>query len=262
MSAPDGLTLNNAAFDAAVLRFALTSRKAATEVMKDQAKLLFVEVAKITPPYGGDALTGRKAEAQGKAAVDRGIRSIYGTPGDAYEVLNDISPGAANSFWFFHKNRDDSMASKLLRDKTGKGLVPFDGGTLHRRFGRGARRRNRTKRAVTTFVSNPQELDDYIEQQQSHVWWLAGGWADALRALGAKVPYGVDKLNSPGRLKIEATDQRIVITMTNEVSYGRQVRDIERRINFAMNKRVGALDRRWEHYLNRAAKDSGFTSTL
>lgn len=262
MSAPDGLNLNNAAFDAAVLRFARTSKKAATEVMKDQAKLLFVEVAKVTPPYGGDASTGRKAEAQGKGAVERGIRSIYGTPNDAYEVLNDISPGAANSFWFFHKNGDDSMASKLLRDKTGKGLVQFDGGTLHNRFGRGSRRRNRAKRYVTAFVSSAQELNDYIEEQQAHVWWLASGWADALTALGAKLPYGVGKLNAPGRLQIEANDQRIVITMTNEVGYARQVRDIERRINFAMKKRVGALDRRWESYLNRAAKDAGFTSTL
>lgn len=262
MSAPDGLTINNAAFDAAVLRFALTSRKAATEVMKDQAKLLFVEVAKITPPYGGDALTGRKAEAQGKAAVDRGIRSIYGTPGDAYEVLEAKSAGMANAFWSLHKDGKDDLASRLLREQTGKGMVPFDGGTLHRRFGRGAVRGNRTKRRITTFVSNPQELDDYIEQQQSHVWWLAGGWADALRALGAKVPYGVDKLNSPGRLQIEANDRRIVITMMNEVGYGLQVRDIERRIDFAIKKRVGALDRRWESYLNRAAKDAGFTSTL
>lgn len=259
---PDGLKLNTAAFDAAVIRFAMTSRKTAAEVMKDQARLLFVEVAKITPPYGGGASTGRKAEAQGKAAVERGIRSIYGTPSDAYDVLADKSPAKADAFWYLRTNGEIEAASRILREETGKGLTSFDGGSLHNRFGRGAKRRNRSKRYVTTFVEDAQSLKSYIMQQQANVWWLASGWSDALRTLGAKLPYGVDKQDAPGRLKVEINDQRIVITMINQVSFGREVRDIERRINFALNKRVGALDRRWETYINRTAKDAGFAKSL
>ena len=50
--------------------------------------------------------------------------------------------------------------------------------------------------------------------------------------------------------------------MENQVRYGREVRDIERRINAALNYRTGALDRQWEYYLNRAAKDAGFVQSL
>ena len=262
MSAPDGLNLNTAAFDAAVLRLARTSKKAATQVMRDQARLLFVEVAKITPPYGGGISTGKKAEAQGKAAVSRDISSLYGTPNAAYDLIAAANPNAAKGFWKHHESGNEALAKEIMKDVTGKSFATFDGGTLHRRTAGGRRRRSGNRREPIFYVSNLKELDDYIAEQQTHVWWLASGWADALRALGSKLPYGVGKLNAPGRLKIEANDQRIVITMTNEVKFGREVKDIERRITYALNKRVDALDRRWNNYLNSAAKDAGFSSSL
>lgn len=259
---PDGLKLNTAAFDAAVIRFAMTSRKTAAEVMKDQARLLFVEVAKITPPYGGGASTGRKAEAQGKTAVARDIYSLYGTRSDAYDAIASSNVGAANAFWRHLGSNNEPLANEILSDVTGKSLGRFDGGALHKRTAGGKKRRSRARRETVFYVSNAEALAAYVSEQQANVWWLASGWGDALRTLGAKLPYGVDKQDAPGRLKVEINDQRIVITMVNQVSFGREVRDIERRINFALNKRVGALDRRWETYINRTAKDAGFAKSL
>lgn len=270
MSAPnDGLTLNTAAFDAAVIRFAITSKKAASEVMKDQARLLFVEVAKITPPYGGKATTGRRAEEQGRTAVARDIYGIYGTRSDAYEVIAQSNVPAANAFWHHLGQNNEALANSILRDVTGKSLGKFDGGTLHKRTSGGARRRTRSANARTQsardfvyFVTNAEALSAYVREKQTHVWWLASGWSDALRALGARTPFGVGTHNAPGDLKVEITDRSISITMTNDVRYGRAVKDIERRINYALNKRVGALDRRWETYINRAAKDAGFSKSF
>lgn len=266
---PDGLKLNTAAFDAAVIRFAMTSRKTAAEVLKDQARLLFVEVAKITPPYGGGASTGRKAEAQGKTAVARDIYSLYGTRSDAYDAIASSNVGAANAFWRHLGSNNEPLANEILRDVTGKSLGRFDGGALHKRTAGGKRRRTSKANSRTLsnrghifYVSNAEDLAAYVSEQQTNVWWLASGWSDALRTLGAKLPYGVDKQDAPGRLKVEINDQRIVITMVNQVSFGREVRDIERRIDFALNKRVGALDRRWETYINRTAKDAGFAKSL
>jgi len=256
----DGLTLNSAPFEAAIVRLAATSKKAAAAVMRDQARLLFVEVAKITPPYSG-SVTGRQAEKMGKASVESGIRSIYGTPSAAYDLIAARDPQQADAFWFHQRRDDTASAASILRTTTGKNLAPFDGGALHERFGKGARRR-RQRTAATYYVTSEAALTAYIRQIQNHVWWLASGWADALRTLGSKLPYGVGKLDSPGSLKVTITDQRIEITMTNQVSYGREVRGIQSRINFAMNKRVAALDRKWDFYLNRAAKDAGFTKSL
>lgn len=259
MSDTDGLNLNTAAFDAAVVRLAMTSKKAAVEVMRDQARLLFVQVAKITPPASG-GVAGRKAEKQGHAAVARDIRSLYGTASDAYDQLAARSPAQAGAFWFLHSAGQDSQAGDIVKTVTGKSFSPFDGGALHNRTGGGRRRRSKARREHVFFVSNPQSLESYIQQEQSHVWWLASGWAPALRALAAKLPYGTGKLAAPGRLRVEVTDQRIAITMTNEVSFGRQVRDIERRVQWALNSRTKTLDRAWDFYLKRAAKDSGFVA--
>lgn len=266
----DGLKLDTAAFDAAVIRFATTSRKAAAEVLKDQARLLFVEVAKITPPYGGKASSGRKAEEQGRTAVARDIYSLYGTRSDAYDVIAQSNVPAANAFWSHLGKGNEALASSILRDVTGKGLGKFDGGTLHKRTSGGSRRRTARSNAKTQnargfvfFVTDAENLAAYVSKRQTHVWWLASGWSDALRSLGAKVPFGTDRHGAaPGRLRVEITDQRIAITMENQVSFGRGVKDIERRIQFALNKRVGALDRRWETYINRAARDAGFSKSL
>lgn len=264
----DGLTLNSAPFEAAIVRLAMTSKKAAAAVMKDQARLLFVEVAKITPPYSG-GVTGRQAEKQGRTAVARDIYGLYGTRSDAYSAIAASNVPAANAFWSQLGQGNTDLASSILRDVTGKSLSPFDGGALHERSKGGSRRRTRRANAATRnarsfvfFVSNAEALAAYVNEKQAHVWWLASGWADPLRAIGSKVPDGVGKLAAPGKLKVTITDQRIEITMSNQVSYGRGVRDIQRRIDFAMNKRVGALDRRWESYLNRAAKDAGFSKSL
>jgi len=258
MSDTDGLNLNTAAFDAAVVRLAMTSKKAAVEVMRDQARLLFVQVAKITPPASA-GVAGRKAEKQGQAAVARDIRSLYGTASDAYDQIAARSPAQAGAFWFLHSAGYDTRAADIVKTATGKSFSPFDGGALHNRTGGGRRRRSKARREHVFFVSNPQSLESYIQQEQSHVWWLASGWAPALRALAAKLPYGTGKLAAPGRLRVEVTDQRIAITMTNEVSFGRGVKDIERRIQAALGYRVSALDRRWETYINRAGKSAGFT---
>jgi hypothetical protein len=155
-----------------------------------------------------------------------------------------------------------ALASAILKDATGKSMGTFDGGTLHDRTQGGSRRRARRQREPVYIVTNAEALAAYVQEEQGHVWWLASGWARALLALGARAPYGVGKLPAPGNLRVQITATDIIISMENNVSFGANVRDIERRIQWALETRVGALDRRWASYLNRAAKDAGFTKTL
>lgn len=254
----DGLTLNTARFDDALLRLLGTSRKEPVEVMKQQGKPLFVDVALITPPASA-GVTGRKAEMQGKAAVARDVLSLYGTPGDAYEAIANKSPAQASAFWFLHSQGENSDAADIVRSATGKSFAAFDGGTLHSRTAGGTRRRTRARREHVFYVNDPDALSAYLAEEKGHVWWLASGWGDALKGLGAALPYGVNKHGgAPGRLKVVANAQRIEITTINEVTYGRQVRDIERRIQWAMNRRAKSLDRAWEFFLNRSANKAGF----
>jgi len=251
----DGLTINSAGFDAALLRLISTSKKSALEVMKQQAKLLFVEVAKVTPPAGGKAgatLTGKAAEQAGKLAIVRDLHQIYGMPGRAYSDLQNVSQSAAGAFWSAHKEGRAGDAAQIVKSNLGKSFVPFDGGALAKKF----IGKKRTQAAVF-YISNPAALQAHITQLQQHVWYLASGWSHALRALGAKLPYGVSKHSGPGLLKIELNDQRIVITMTNDVRYAKQVKDLQSRVNFALKLRTNTLQRSWDSYLSTMARESG-----
>lgn len=246
----------SSSFGAALQRLASTSKKSAVEVMRQQAKLLFVEVAKITPPAGGakgNTLSGREAEKAGKLAIVRDLHDLYGMPGRAFSDIAAKDPASASAFWSCYKEGRIEAAGAIVKRELGKSLAPFDGGKM----GRGFRGKKRTREAVF-YITNPQALHTYIQTLQSHVWYLASGWSNALRALGATLPYGVGRHSGPGLLTVEATDQRIVITMTNDVRYARQVKNLQSQINFAMQVRAGALDRQWEEWMKTLARQSGF----
>ena len=253
----DGLTINSAGFDAALLRLLASSKRSAVAVMKQQAKLLFVEVAKVTPP-NHDSTTGKAAERNAKQKISSDQRLIYGTPSLAFDHLKAKSEPAAAAFWRLYQEGDTQSAAHIVRNITGKSFTAFDGGKVGRNF---LAKRRRSKREVIYYVTEPLALDTHIKDLQQHIWWLASGWAPALRALGAKAPYGVGKVPAPGLLKVEATDQRIVITMSNDVRFARQVKDIQRRIDFALKKRTGTLQRTWDSYLATMARESGLKKT-
>ncbi len=230
----------------ALARLASTSKRAAVDIVKQEFGLMLTLVAKVTPP-ASQGVAGKKAEAQGRAAVAADIYATYGTPGDAYDVIAKKQPAAASAFWFLQSAGERGDAAKLVRDATGKSLSPFDGGTAHRRQRIGVRRRRRHNPLY--FVDNPEELEAYVREQQGKVWTLASGWAPALQALGRKLPYGVGKQDSPGTMRVKINDDKIELVAVDGVHWASQVRDIHRRILWAMNRRADALDRRWDNFI-------------
>ena len=254
----DGLIIENDRLDVALARLMATSKREPEVVLRAQAKTVFTRVAKVTPP-AGEGVFGKPAEKRAVAKVGSDIRSLYGTPGDAYDAIAKKSRAMASTFWFLNESGDTDAAADLVRSATSRSFAPFDGGTLHERTQGGRRRRSRGRREIIFYVTDPEKLEDYIKEEQSHVWWLASGWHVALNELGAKLPYGVDKHAGPGDIRIVMDDTGISITMTNAVNYGREVQGIERRIQWAMNIQARNLDRAYEHFMARAGKGAGFT---
>lgn len=232
----------------ALARLASTSKRAAVDIVKQEFGLMLTEVAKYTPPAGA-GVTGKKAEAQGRAAVAADIYATYGTPGDAYDAIARAGgpAGRADAFWSLHKAGQRSDAASIVRSATGKSFSRFDGGTAHRRQRIGVRRRRRADPLY--FVSDPEALEAYVREMQGEVWTLASGWAPALQALGRKLPYGVGKQNAPGTLRVKINDARIEIVAIDGLPWASQVAGINRRILWAMNRRADALDRRWDNFI-------------
>ena len=230
----------------ALARLASTSKRAAADIVKQEFGLMLTEVAKYTPP-ASQGVTGKKAEAQGKAALAADIYATYGTPGDAYDAVSKSSPVAASAFWFLSEAGQRGDAAEIVRANTGKSLSGFDGGTAHRRQRIGVRRRR--KADPLYFVDNPEALEAYVREQQEEVWTLASGWAPALRALGRRLPYGVGQQSSPGSLRVTLNDAKIEITAIDGLPWASRVANIEGRILWAMNRRTAALDRRWQNFI-------------
>lgn len=226
--------------------------------MKQEARLVFLEVAKITPPQF-DTTQGKAAEVHGHIAAEADIRSLYGTPSGAFRELMELGkPEEAGRFWRAFTARDDASANAVLRRVLGASFSPFDDGAIHQRFGRNAIGRRRTRGRRILFVRDPKALDAYIKNVQSKVWYLASGWSPALKALGARVPYGLNKQSAPGTLVVRVDDRHIFIAMSNRTPFARDIKGLNRRIRFALDVRTTRMQRNWNDYLNRAARAAGF----
>jgi hypothetical protein len=254
-----GLVVTSDKHDAALQRLLSTSKRGAVTVCKQEFGIILTNVARLTPPaILNQNVTGKKAEVIGKAAVARDISSLYGTPNDAYSLITDKGGAAqASAFWLMHSQGQDDVASQIMKQATGKSFSDFDGGELHGRTAGGKRRRSSRKREPVFYVRNPDDLQKYIEEEQSHVWWLASGWAPALRALGRKLPYGVDRGNAPGTLKVQVTTAKIEITAIDQVGFASNVTNIEDRIKRAMDFRADRLQNTWDNYIKTLSGETG-----
>jgi hypothetical protein len=241
-------------FETALQRRLATSSRDHLAVLSEQARGIQRRVIEVTPP-GSEGVKGtsRKAREMGMAAVGRDIRRIYGTPGDAYELIRAKNEQVAGAFWKAHQQRDVAEASRLMESVVGKKLFPFDGGKLHGSF---KKKQGRVKsRGAIFFVEDEKELNDYIKTRQKRVQFLQAGWKEAASKLGLTLPSSISTHHSVGSAVIEVTATRIRIVATNGVSYASNA-DVERRIQFAINAQGGAMERQMERYvetLNRRA---------
>lgn len=265
--AGDGLTFNTARFDAAVARLVMTSKKTSVEALTQQGRLLFVEVAKVTPPAGGakgNTLQGKAAEMAGKVAVARDIHAAYGTPGQAFsDLLSKAGKGPAGAFWDAHKHGRDAEAAAIVRLHLKKSYSPFDGGKAAESMrGRWRKSGGQQRRDPLYYLRDPAPMHAYVREEQSHVWYLSSGWYQPLKALGAKgIPYGVNKHSAPGFLEVNITETSIEIKMINYVGYASRIKGLKAQIQFAMKVRTGRLDRAWAENLKRKSGGSGFKIT-
>jgi hypothetical protein len=239
------LTIYSADHEFALARFASTSKRNIAGIAKQEFGLLLTEVAKYTPP-ASPGVAGKKAEVQGKEAVAGDIYAIYGTPSKAYDAIHRKASWRADAFWSLYQ-AGDSRAAQIVRETTGQSFSPFDGGTLHKRQKRVGMRNRRHQQIY--FVSNPAELEAYVKQKQGNVWWLASGWAPALKALGRPLPTGVRKHSAPGAMRVEIGDVDINITAINSVEWASRLKGIEARVRWAMNRRTETLERRWNYFI-------------
>lgn len=102
-------------------------------------------------------------------------------------------------------------------------------------------------------------LPAYIQKMIKQVGILASGWVAAGEKLGSKIPDWIKRHGSSGgriSMKFSLTECRIIIT--NAVKFAGGVKGLTRRVQAALNKRAGAMDRQLKHQQEQSARRAGF----
>ena len=103
------------------------------------------------------------------------------------------------------------------------------------------------------------DLQAYIKSVVARVGILASGWIAAGKQLGCKVPdWAARHGTGGGRISMSFTLAQCKITITNAIRFVGEVKDLTRRVQAALDKRAGAMDRQLKNQQERAAKAAGF----
>lgn len=215
--------VEDAVFQAALERYARESGKEWGEVIVQQARLLAVNLAFQTQPFGdAGKLTGEKA-------VSRDLALVYAFANDVYAALNRTDEAAAKGFWKAAQRKDWREAQRILSASASQWrnveIGPFK--AEHHRQSRG--RRGRVNRHVPAqIVTDPKTAAKYVKTKLRMVGFSKAGWASAAASLTGNtrgIPQWVTrhKGKAPGSAENRSKapiDAHVVLH--NDVSYIRE----------------------------------------
>ena len=256
-------------------RFQADSKKNASENLKATAKAIIKRVIAITPPSNAQG-SGSAGRQMGEAAIARDLTKIF-MPVKQEFIDNFINlHGSSSAFSDFgHKGAKaigqvedrvmkftDMAAWHHARRNRSTGRVQGAGkkGNLNR-F-RAAMRTTGTKknelRSLDIGIVEEKDFARYKKLAFKTVGLLASGWNAAASALGAAVPAWIKRHGTArGDVKLTLTGDDIRFCARNEVAFVGNVKDLQRRVQFAVNAQAAALKRRVEFYLEKRAARVG-----
>ena len=178
------ITVDDRELQQALLRFYKT--KTPAQVLRAQARLMAVNLAFQTQPFGGSKAIGGQqdsAKAQGEGAVARDIRKVIRTPSDVYQEIEKQGIGAGRAFVAMIKKGDFDLAKNLLIRLRVPGLMQAQVGDMSGMFHKSARKpipkRPRIEKRQEPLLITDQraKLKSYVKEVQKRVGIAKGGWA-------------------------------------------------------------------------------------
>lgn len=214
-----------------------TSRKSDEDFLSTQARGLGRILLAVTPP--GDGKESGDGNISGMSANRKRGEAIIEA-----DVLKLLEPVRTN-------NR------KLLEQAeqvTGRDIYQKIESFRNKRTGRV----RRVKKRDRIFVTKAQFRAE-VKQRFGDIGILAAGWAPSLRRLGQALPAWIDRhrgRGDGGRVLVRGS--KLVIRLTNRTSFIGTVRDLRRRVQFALNLQGKRMMRQAEDYLENKARKAGF----
>jgi len=173
-------------FQSNLRQYALVMKLDFAEAIKRQARLIAVNLAYQTQPFGETA--GRQ---QGENKVKGDLLKIYNSASQVYAEIQKQSDAEAKKFWWLINNKKFSAAQNMLSKLgitkfTNVNVGPMDAGASHSSAKRPipARPRIDKDQDPLLIVSNPKKISDYIKKVSMRVGIAKGGWAHCAKQLG------------------------------------------------------------------------------
>jgi len=128
-----------------------------------------------------------------------------------------------------------------------------DAATAHRSV-----RNARTGRVKAPAQKIPvRNLAGYIREKVKMVGFLKAGWAAAARKLGARLPAWASQ-SAPGTVELDTQWPAMRVSADNNVTFASDIKNLDRRINSALKRRLRSLTRRLEYFTQRDARRASF----
>ncbi len=210
-------------FKEAFARFQQTSKRSVATNLRQQGKLIAVDIAKRTPP--GDFQASGWKRVAGENAVK----------GDIAKIMRPWNNPKART--------DPQRIHKEYKRKRGRVQTRL--------------KRNKDER----FRIDTQTYKIYVEQIRNRVGYMAAGWAKAAAFLGASLPNWITRHSAPGTGNVVIRGEDIELDLTNNAVYPDSRGLVDRRAVAALKKRYWAMIKQADNYLKKAAQEAGFNAS-
>jgi len=257
-------TLDDTAFKRSLLRFYASQNKSWPEVLRAQGRLVAVNLAYQTQPFGEAA--GRK-QGEGKVLTD--LLRIYAPMGYVFKKIEEQSRQMAVAFWAMVKSNRKDDAKKLLErvnlpQFSQAEIGPMDSGAAHREAKAPIPRRPRVGRSQRPLliVEQAQKFNSYVKLVQQRVGMAKAGWAACAKILGGMrgLPQWVTRhagKRSAGSVLDRTQGSSPSITMTNHVPWVDKCLN-EGQMQRALDIQAGKMMKAVDMAMSRQAKALGF----
>lgn len=228
-------TSNAEKLSASLQRLRGTVRTDAAGVLRQQGRLLFTSVMKLTPP---------KTLSQGRAAVKRDVVKTV-RPITASKIRNQ-----AMRDWYERVKGDKTSDAwrQFIAAAFGPAavVVPFSP-SLHQD---NRDRRGRAKRTHYVTLQAPR-VARYIRERQQLVGSAKGGWVSAIKALGGAAPAWASRWATKGSFKDNLNSAISAFIEGKNASEWASGGDEDRIIDIAMGIRARAIEKNIEDKIRR-----------
>ncbi|MFH1066993.1 MAG: hypothetical protein V1746_03755 [bacterium] len=181
---------------------AILTNKDVRDILKQEARLFCVALAKYTQPFGLD----QTAKEKGETAVRRDIHKVYATAGWVWNEVGKTSRNAAKAVMKCIRNKQYAEAEKILK----RFGIAIPVGELDAAFHKERFVQGKIKgRDKSQIVADEKKLEAYILKKLKLVGFAKSGWASCAKVLGGTrgIPAWARKNQAPS-IVVDRSAQR------------------------------------------------------